>query len=355
MNHRIVIPHGDVLNSYLALLRSAMERSGFVVEHVDPPWSHTPDITWIHWPEAMFGWREPERAEVARFEEWIRRCAGRGLVLWTVHNAFPHAWGRSRRYRDVYRLVAESAQIHLHHGTSSIREIEKRYPSAHPLITRTYPHGGYWQLIGDLTPEAARDQLGLTGRGRILLVFGEVRGPRELRLVFHATRARGWHVLLVGRLRARRKSLWLLMNLLTRLVPTKRWRLITGSVPDERVDAYVKAADAVFIPRYEVLNSGNVFLGFTFGKPVIGPNVGNVGEVLSLTRNPTFDPKDARSIARALAALSSEDMASLGRRNAAWLQQNGQWDQAAAAARQAVEEGIRLRSRDAPVDRDGSA
>jgi glycosyltransferase involved in cell wall biosynthesis len=238
-------------------------------------------------------------------------------------------------------VVAESAQVHLHHGNSSIRAIAERYPSAEPLIARTCPHGGYWQLVGTLSPEAARDRLGLSGKGRILLAFGDVRDPRELFLIVQATRARGWHVLFAGRLHSRRKPLWFLINRLARLIPTKRWTLIPGSVPDDEVDAYVKAADAVFIPRYEALNSGNVFLGFTFGKAVVGPSIGNIGEILALTGNPTFDPGDGRSIRRALATLNPEGAAELGRRNAAWLRENGQWDQTAAIARGAIEEGIR--------------
>lgn len=356
MDRRIVIPHADALNSYLSLLRSAMARSGVVVEHLDSPWSHDPAITWIHWPEAIFHWREPDGTEVARFARWIRARASGGLVVWTVHNAFPHGRRGSEHYREVYRLVAECAHVHLHHGGHSIRVIAERYPAARPLVVRTHPHGGYWQLVGDLSPEAARDRLGLSGRGRILLAFGEVRDPRELYLAFRASRAPGWHVLLAGRLHSYGKPLRFLMNRLVPLIPTRRWTVLPGSVPDERVDAYVKAADAVFIPRYEALNSGNVFLGFTFGKAVLGPHIGNIGEVLALTGNPTFDPADPRSIGRALSALSREGAAELGRRNGVWLRENGQWDQTAAIARDAIEEAIgRLRERPAISDPGGAA
>ena len=44
MESRIVLPHGDVLNADLSLLRSAVERDGFVVEHVDPLLNHVAAI-----------------------------------------------------------------------------------------------------------------------------------------------------------------------------------------------------------------------------------------------------------------------------------------------------------------------
>jgi hypothetical protein len=318
-----------------------MERLGLRVEHVDPPWTQIPEVTWIHWPEAMFAWREPGAEEIVRFEGWIRTCAASGVVVWTVHNAFPHGWQASERYRAVYRSIAEHAQVHLHLGTRSIKEIESRYPSARPLVIRTCPHGGYWQLVGDLTPEAARRRLDIADTGRILLVFGEIRGPRELRLILQAIRAPGWHVLMAGRLASRRRPLWFIVNRLVRLIPTRRWTLITANIPDAEVDTYVKAADAVLIARHEALNSGNVFLGFTFGKPVIGPDIGNIGEVLTTTSNPTFDPKRPKTVVEALTRLAGMDMATLGRMNDAWLRENGRWEEAATVAYEAIGEASR--------------
>ena len=341
MDRRIVIPHADVQNSYTALLRAAVARCGWSVEHVYPLRDYTPAVTWIHWPEAMVGWQEPAREELLRFEKWMRARAETGLVLWTVHNAFPHAARRSVGYRELYRIVAENAQVHLHHGRASIRVIAARYPSAHPSIITTYPHGGYWQLLGDMTPAEARRRLNLDGKGKILLVFGEVRDPRELRLILHATRAPEWHVLMAGRLPSPRNALWAVMNRLALLITASKWTVVPGPIPDHEVDVYVKAADALFIPRYEALNSGNVFLGFTFGKPVIGPAIGNIGEVLTLTGNPTFDPRHVKSIAWALAAVRREELAALGTRNAQWLLQNCQWDQTAAVAVESIEQGMR--------------
>jgi hypothetical protein len=100
----------------------------------------------------------------------------------------------------------------------------------------------------------------------------------------------------------------------------------------------------VLIPRHEALNSGNVFLGFTFGKPVVGPDIGNIGEVLTLTGNPTFDPKCPRTVVDALAKLTAMDMAALGRTNEAWLRDNGRWEEAAEVACAAIDEATRKRA-----------
>jgi hypothetical protein len=54
------------------------------------------------------------------------------------------------------------------------------------------------------------------------------------------------------------------------------------------------------IQRKRILNSGNLPMGFYFGKPVVGPDVGNVGEILRSTGNPVFDPEDCASVAASL-------------------------------------------------------
>lgn len=41
-------------------------------------------------------------------------------------------------------------------------------------------------------------------------------------------------------------------------------------------------------------------LAFLYHKVVVGPKVGNIGELLSETGNPTFDPDDKKDILRAL-------------------------------------------------------
>jgi glycosyltransferase involved in cell wall biosynthesis len=52
--------------------------------------------------------------------------------------------------------------------------------------------------------------------------------------------------------------------------------------------------------QIKVLNSGLLPLAFTFGKVVVGPDLGNVGEILKQCGNPVFDPKNYRSASVAL-------------------------------------------------------
>ena len=75
------------------------------------------------------------------------------------------------------------------------------------------------------------------------------------------------------------------------------------------------AADIVFIQRKQILNSGNLPMGFAAGKVVVGPQVGNVGEILKSTGNPTFNPDNEQSVVEAVKKGLALVKQGLGERN----------------------------------------
>ena len=95
-------------------------------------------------------------------------------------------------------------------------------------------------------------------------------------------------------------------------------------VPDDQVQCYLNASDVLLIQRRNPLNSGNLVLGFTFGRVVVGPNQGNVGEILRTTGNPVFEPGCAKSFSNALdrgLTLSQQGHGEMNRRHA-----DREWD-----------------------------
>ena len=77
-------------------------------------------------------------------------------------------------------------------------------------------------------------------------------------------------------------------------------KMCLRGVPDDKVPLYFSAADVLLIMRMKILNSGNLPLGFYMGNVVVGPDMGNVGEILHDTGNVTFDPNDLNSIKDAI-------------------------------------------------------
>ena len=95
---------------------------------------------------------------------------------------------------------------------------------------------------------------------------------------------------------------------------------IRAGANDELIDNcdlpyFISASNVIFIQRKDILNSGNVPLAFLFRKVVVGPNVGNIGELLNATGNPAFCPDNKYDIVRALEEASKLSLLGKGEAN----------------------------------------
>jgi glycosyltransferase involved in cell wall biosynthesis len=69
-------------------------------------------------------------------------------------------------------------------------------------------------------------------------------------------------------------------------------------VPDEQTEWYFKAADVLVLPYTHVFQSGVLFLGYSFGLPVLAADVGSLREDIVEGRTGfVFRPVDAADLA----------------------------------------------------------
>ena len=252
---------------------------------------------------------------IDRLRQRIRHFKdGGSKIVYTRHNACPH-YNANPVIRQAYGLIESCSDVVVHMGRYSKEEFGKAHPGSRNVII---PHHIYENTYNEnISREEARRHLGLPADKMIITAFGKFRNREEIRMVLGAFRA--WDeehkMLLAPRLYpfSRRNSYgrnfikqwiskagyYLLMPLLNRM-----YKLQAGA-NDELIDNcdlpyYMAASDVIFIQRKDILNSGNVPLAFLYHKVVVGPKVGNIGELLSETGNPTFDPDDKKDILRAL-------------------------------------------------------
>jgi glycosyltransferase involved in cell wall biosynthesis len=319
---KIGITPAPNLNSYLKLLGAAVERQGCEVVFAKQL-SALPrtDVTWIHWPELSVDRDGSGRMDVEGYRACLAERKNYSMVAWTVHNLVPHAGDEDEK--ELTRVTAELADVEFHLGRASVEMVARMYPRQMPREAHVIPHGGVWQLVGARTREKARAELGIASEAKVLLVFGQLRHQSEYEMALRAARV-GWQVLVVGRLPRMPRGRRLAMKV-RRWMLGKKVRVNHAYLKEEEVDVYAKACDAFLIARREVLNSGNVLLGMTFGKAVIGPAVGNVGEVLKETGNWIFEPEREGDLERVLREAMGSDLEGLGKRNDQWLRGTGQW------------------------------
>ena len=268
------------------------------------------DVIHLHFPEYMTfehqdAYQKGLQDElIAATEERLKFWGQRAKLVITRHVLLPHDALKDPQWEKMYEAVYRHVHGVVHFAQASVDEFKQRYAKTafvhgqpeHAVV----PHHNYTSLPNVMTREAARKALGIPCDSRVMLVFGAIRNLEERNLIlrtFQGLRAKR-KVLLVSRWKETlatvkwiRLKYWLrdLNRLYYRLHPSYRFNY--GFVEEADTQLYLNAADVLFIPRLKVLNSGNITLGMTFGKVVVGPDSWDVGELLKETGNPVFDPE----------------------------------------------------------------
>ena len=283
------------------------------------------DVVHQHWPEDFFGWARPTDEQLGALRRQLERWRERAPIVVTVHNYGAH-YRDDERMRRLYALVYASADGFIHRGQASVDDFAARFPELAGRPLAIIPPGESATFANTVSQDEARDSLGVPRDARVFLSLSRIRHFEELGLMFvgfRALRLPGKRLLVSTRSRRRDLEMPLLERLRLRL--DARILLNTGFIPPDRVQYWVNAADVVVIPRVKPLNSAGLSLGFSFGKVVAGPDSGVVGEILRATGNPTFDLRDRRSVASALARASALAADGLGARNRLHAERHWNW------------------------------
>jgi glycosyltransferase involved in cell wall biosynthesis len=80
-------------------------------------------------------------------------------------------------------------------------------------------------------------------------------------------------------------------------------------VPDEQTELYFKAADVLVLPYTHIFQSGVLFLGYSFGLPVIATDVGSLKEeIIEGKTGFVCPPQDSKALANAIEIYFSSEL-----------------------------------------------
>ena len=144
-------------------------------------------------------------------------------------------------------------------------------------INNTLPSTG-------LSGSEARKRLGLASGDKVVLFFGNIapyKGLEYLVAAFDqsARNGGGWRLVIAGRPREQDMGYW--NDVRRTIANSPRRDLIMQKieyVAEEEVEVYFKAADVLVLPYSYIFQSGVLFLGYSFGLPVIAADVGSLKE-----------------------------------------------------------------------------
>ncbi|HRC31994.1 MAG TPA: glycosyltransferase family 4 protein [Bacteroidia bacterium] len=286
-------------------------------------WAHY-DIINFHWPDAMFDKMPPSDSDFELLEKHIQVIKRTCKIIYTRHNEMPHYTTDANRHK-CYKLIEKNADAIIHLGRNEIELYKERLNNSsvkHFFI----PHHIYENMYNNtITIKEARQKLNIPLDKFVVLTFGEYRDMEEADMVLSEfAKAKIQNKLLFAPrlmkllIKHTPKNVFLKwLESKTRTMRLKSQKIKTGIefVSDDVLENYFSAADVVLIQRKHILNSGNVPLAFYFKKPVIGPNVGNIGELLKHTGNALFDPYKKGSLCKAFHEAEKLAATNLGQNN----------------------------------------
>ncbi|MBW9276417.1 glycosyltransferase family 1 protein [Bacteroides fragilis] len=332
MNALIVFNEKDTDNLFVRTLHEAIRRQGIDVERSTRAFWESNiryDIIHFQWPEEVVGWNCTDPSIIEKLKQRIDHFrAGGSRFVYTRHNIRPH-YCSNPIIGQAYDIIETNSDLTVHMGQFSLDEFRSRYPKSRNTLI---PHHLYEHTYNEaISRQEARRQLGIPADRYVITSFGKFRDWEEIRMVLGA----------YTHLQTKKKYLLAprmfpfskhpgnsnpLKRLLSRIgyhlampLLNKTLRIKAGAseelISNESLPLYIAAADVIFVQRKQILNSGNVPLAFLFHKVAIGPQTGNVGELLRETGNPAFDAARPESIVRALEEAASLAREGQGERN----------------------------------------
>jgi hypothetical protein len=304
-------------NRYLLDLKIGLEAYAYVVWDEKEFWNmeNEYDVIHIHWPEYLSFELESHLYKkdpipqalwdkmITCFIYWSKYSK----IIYTRHNQYPHT-RQDEDFLKLYHLTASYCDTVIHFAKYSIQQFKEFYPDLTGVCHVVIPHHNYESLPNLSTPSQARKRLGIAADAHVMLVFGSVKENEKILIkkAFEAILqknkvllAPGWKIQKrkIGYIRLR-EWVWNIEQWLA--FKNSRIRINLGFVPEDEAHYYLNAADFLFIPRTNELNSGNITLGCTFGLVVVGKDNADIGEILKETGNPTFIVGDDKSLEKAI-------------------------------------------------------
>jgi glycosyltransferase involved in cell wall biosynthesis len=238
-------------------------------------------------------------------------------IVFTAHNVNAgkrdsnDSWLNRLTLRIQYRL-ADHIFVHTDKMKSELLEdfgVRRRAVTVIPFgINNSAPDT-------DLTPEQAKQRLGLRDSERTILFFGRIgpyKGVHFLTAAFQRIAARNsaYRLIIAGKLRGGCEEY---LEEIERSISLGGYgtRIIRkiGYIPDAETEVYFKAADVLALPYTQVSQSGVLFLGYRFGLPVVATDVGSFREEIVEGRTGFLcKPCDPVELANTIEAYFASDL-----------------------------------------------
>lgn len=240
----------------------------------------------------------------------------RKTIVLTVHNV--NAGRRDSRDSRLNRLTLRIQYRLVHHffvHTEKMkRELLDEFGVSAPHVS-VIPFGINNSVPNTrLTSSEAKARMGLSDREKVNLFFGNIapyKGLEYLVAAFREAAARDdtYRLIIAGRPKNCEHYWKMIGSAIRDGVEHGRILLHAGFIPDDQVEVYFKAADVLVVPYRHIYQSGVLFLGYSFGLPVLAADVGSLkDEVVEGETGLVFEPENSANLEQAIDRYFASDL-----------------------------------------------
>lgn len=243
------------------------------------------------------------------------RGLGKKIVL-TVHNV--NARKRDSQDTTLNRLTLRYQYRLAHHifvHTEQMRRdlaeqfvVQRARVSVIPFgINNAVPNTS-------LTEREARQRLNIRDDKKTILFFGNItpyKGLEYLITAFQQIVARrdDYRLIIAGRPKNCERYWTAIREAIHEEVQMGRALVRADFIPDEETEIYFKAADVLALPYRQIYQSGVLFLGYSFGLPVLAADVGALkDEIVEGKTGFVFRAEDPAELAKAIERYFASDL-----------------------------------------------
>ncbi len=244
------------------------------------------------------------------------RLRGKRIVL-TVHNV--NAGSRDSKDTHLNRLtlrIQYRLADHIFVHTERMKlELSEEFGVQGVRIT-VIPFG-----INNAVPNTclsqseAKQRLGIQDDKKAILFFGRItpyKGLEYLINAFQQTLARrdDYQLIIAGRPENDCQRYWnAIQERIREDVRLGRILLRADHIPDDETELYFKAADVLVLPYRQIYQSGVLFLGYSFGLPILAADVGALkDEIVEGKTGFVFRPENPVDLAKAIERYFASDL-----------------------------------------------
>jgi glycosyltransferase involved in cell wall biosynthesis len=165
----------------------------------------------------------------------------------------------------------------------------------------------------DLTPAQAKQRLGVADGEKTILFLGKIRPYKGLEYLLTAFRLLGsrganYRLIIAGEPTSENYSDEI-CRVINREFGPGQIILKMQFIPDTAMELFLKAADVLVLPYKEIFQSGVLFLGYSFGLPVVATDVGSLREEIIEGRTGFLcKPSDPVDLAKTLETYFQSDL-----------------------------------------------